>query len=54
MQSEFSNTSNEKVFSQSLKTEKEKMICQDGFCTIPEKNKGTKIKKDDLNLFDPV
>ena len=52
MQSECTNASNKKIFSQS--TKKEDMICQDGFCTIPEKNKGTKINKDDLNLFDPV
>ena len=54
MQAESSNISNEKDNSQTLKIEKEKIICKDGFCSIPSHIKSSRIDKDDINLFDPI
>ena len=52
MQIESSNNSKEKDFSQSLKIEKENIICKDGFCTLPNQNQN--IIKNNVNLFDPI
>jgi len=54
MQIDSSNNSKEKDFSHSLKIEKEKMTCKDGFCTLPSQNENTSIKKNQVNLFDPI
>ena len=54
MQSKSSNTSNQKTFSQPLNSEKENIICKDGFCSISNIQKTSKVNKDDMNLFDPV
>ena len=54
MQIESSDTSKENNFTQSLKIEKEKIICKDGFCTLPNQNGNPNISKNDVNLFDPI
>ena len=54
MQIESSNNSKEKDFSQSLKIEKENIICKDGFCTLPSQNENSSIQKNKVNLFDPI
>tara|TARA_Y100000739_G_scaffold219759_1_gene218493 strand:- start:1658 stop:1822 length:165 start_codon:yes stop_codon:yes gene_type:complete len=54
MQIESSNNSKDDNFSQSLKIEKENIICKDGFCTLPNQNKNSNIIKNNVNLFDPV
>ncbi len=54
MQIESTSNSKNDAFSQSLKIEKENIICKDGFCTLPNKNKNPNIIKNDLNLFDPI
>ena len=54
MQAESSNISNERDNSQTLKIEKEEIICKDGFCSLPSHNQSSKIDKDDINLFDPI
>jgi len=54
MQIESSNNSKDDAFSQSLKIEKESIICKDGFCTLPNQNQNQKIIKNNLNLFDPI
>ena len=54
MQIESSNNSEEKDFSQSLKIEKENIICKDGFCTLPSQNENRSIQKNKVNLFDPI
>ena len=54
MQIESSNNSKDDVFSQSLKIEKENIICKDGFCTLPNQNKNSNISKTNVNLFDPI
>ena len=52
MQIDSSNNSKDDVFSQSLKIEKEIIICKDGFCTLPNQNQN--IIKKNVNLFDPI
>ena len=54
MQAKSSNIPNEKDNSQALRIEKEKIICKDGFCSIPNHNQSSRIDKDDMNLFDPI
>ena len=54
MQIESSNNSKEKDFSQPLKIEKENIICKDGFCTLPIQNENPSIRKNKVNLFDPI
>ena len=54
MQIESSNNSKDDAFSQSLKIEKENIICKEGFCTLPNQNKNPTIIKENVNLFDPI
>ena len=49
-----SKNSNDDAFSQSLKVEKENIICKDGFCTLPNQNKNPNIIENNVNLFDPI
>ena len=54
MLKESSNTQNKKTFSETTNIVKEKMICKDGFCALPnQKEIPTKDTKD-INLFDPI
>ena len=52
MQIESSNNSKDEAFAQSLKIEKENIICKDGLCTLPNQNQN--IIKNNVNLFDPI
>ncbi len=52
MQIESSNNSKDDALPQSLKIEKENIICKDGFCTLPNQNQN--IIKNNVNLFDPI
>ncbi len=54
MQIESSNNSKDDPFSQSLKIEKENIVCKDGFCALPNQNQNQKITKNKANLFDPL
>ena len=54
MQIESSNNSKDDDFPQSLKFEKENIICKDGFCTLPNQNQNQNIIKNNGNLFDPI
>ena len=49
-----SNICNEKDNSQTIKIDKEKIICKDGFCSLPGHKESSKIDKNDINLFDPI
>ena len=52
MHIESSNNSKDDAFPQSLKIEKENIICKDGFCKLPNQNQN--IIKNKANLFDPI
>ena len=54
MQNESSNNSKDGVFHQSLKIEKENIICKDGFCTLPNQNQNQNIIENNVNLFDTI
>ena len=54
MQIKSSNNSKENEFSQSLKIEKENIVCKDGFCKLPSQNENPNIQKSKVNLFDPI
>ena len=54
MLKETSNNNNKNIFSELTSIEKEKMICKDGFCSLPIQNEISKQDSNDMNLFDPI
>ena len=54
MLKESSNDKNKNIFSESRSIAKEKMICKDGFCSLPNKDEIPKQDSNDINIFDPV
>ena len=54
MQIKSSNNSKEKDYFPSLKIEKENITCKDGFCSLPSQNENPSIRKNEMNLFDPI
>ena len=54
MLKESSNNNSKNIFSDSSRIAKEKMICKDGFCSLPNKDEISKQDSNDINLFDPV
>ena len=49
-----SNNHNKNTFSQTTNIAKEKMICKDGFCSLPNQDENPKQDSNDMNLFDPI
>ena len=49
-----SNNNNKNIFSETSSFAKEKMICKDGFCSLPNKDKLPKQDSNDMNIFDPI
>ena len=45
---------NKKIFSETTSIAKEKMICKDGFCSLPTQDEIPKQDSNDMNLFDPI
>ena len=54
MLKESSNKNNKNIFSETKSISKEKMICKDGFCSLPNPHEIPKQDSNDMNLFDPV
>ena len=54
MLKESSNNHNKNTFSEITTIAKEKMICKDGFCSLPNKEEIPKQDSNDMNLFDPI
>ena len=54
MQNNYSDSPNEEAYSKPLNISKENIVCEDGFCSIPNKNEESRVNKQDLNLFDPI
>jgi len=54
MLKESSNNNNKNTFSETTNFLKEKMICKDGFCSLPNQKEISKKNKNDINLFDPI
>ena len=53
MLKEPSNSSKNR-FSDTKSFTKEKMICKDGFCSLPNQDEIPKQDSNDMNLFDPI
>ena len=54
MLKEPSNNHNKNKFSETKNITKEKMICKDGFCSLPNQKEISKQDTNDMNLFDPI
>ena len=54
MLEETSNNHNKSTFSELGNITKEKMICKDGFCSLPNQKEISKHDANDNNLFDPI
>ena len=54
MLKESSNNQNKNFYVDTTSIEKEKMICKDGFCSLPNQKEITQKNKSDMNLFDPI
>ena len=48
------NNHNKDTFSEPTTIFKEKMICKDGFCSLPNQDEISKQDSNDMNLFDPI
>ena len=48
------SSNNNNIFSKTNITAKEKMICKDGFCSLPNQDEIPKQDSNDMNLFDPI
>ena len=54
MLKESSNNNNKNIFSKTNSIAKEKIICKDGFCLLPNQAESPKHDSNDMNLFDPI
>ena len=54
MLKESSNKYNKNSFSETTNIAEEKIICKDGFCSLPNQKETTKQDTNDINLFDPI
>jgi len=54
MLKEPSNNNNKIIFSETSSIAKEKMICKDGFCSLPNQDELPKQDSNNMNLFDPI
>jgi len=49
-----STNNNNNIFSETTSISKQKMICKDGFCALPNQDEIPKQDSQDMNLFDPI
>ena len=54
MLKESSNNHNKINYSETTNIAKENMICEDGFCSLPNQKSLSKQDKNNMNLFDPI
>tara|TARA_B100000886_G_scaffold334741_1_gene290741 strand:- start:1008 stop:1169 length:162 start_codon:yes stop_codon:yes gene_type:complete len=48
------SNNNKSKFSKTANIAKEKMICKDGFCSLPNQKEFLKQNSNDVNIFDPI
>ena len=48
------SSNNKNIFSETTIIAKEKIICKDGFCSLPNQDEIPKQNSNDMNLFDPI
>ena len=51
---ESSNNHNKNTYAETASIAKKKIICKDGFCSLPNQKDISKQDKNDINLFDPI
>ena len=49
-----SSNNNKNIFSETKGISKEKIICKDGFCSLPNQDEISKQDSNDVNLFDQI
>ena len=49
-----SSNNKKNIFSETISITNEKMICKDGFCSLPNHKEISKQDKNETNLFDPI
>ena len=49
-----SSNNNESTYPETNNIVKEKIICKDGFCSLPNQEEISKQNKNDMDLFDPI
>ena len=54
MLKEPSNNNSKNILSENSSITKEKMICKDGFCSLPNQKEIPKEDSNDIIFFDPV
>ena len=54
MLKESSNNDNKNTIQETTTFSKEKMICKDGFCSLPNQEVIPKQDSKKINLFDPI
>ena len=54
MLKESSNNNTKNIYSETTSIAKEKMICKDGFCSLPNQDEIPKQDSKNMNLFDPI
>ena len=51
---ESTNNHDDNKFSETTNIAKEKMICKDGFCSLPNQKEIQTKNTNDINFFDPI
>ena len=54
MENNVSNYPKDKKYSEYLKFQKENIICEDGFCSMPNLKEKPDINENDTNIFEPT
>ena len=54
MLEETSIKNNANSYSETTNIAKEKVICKDGFCSLPNQKEISKQNENDMHLFDPI
>ena len=49
-----SNNNNKNIYAETANIANKKIICKDGFCSLPNQKEISKQDKNDINLFDPI
>ena len=49
-----SKNHNKNKYAEAANIANKKIICKDGFCSLPNRKEISKQDKNDINLFDPI
>ena len=54
MLKESTNNNDNNIFSETSSISKEKLVCKDGFCSLPNQDEIPKKDSNDMNLFEHI